>query len=76
MCPLNNDLRQAVAAQWAIRTHANLVARAVVNDCWVIAADVCGAQAGHAYLIASVAARQRHQTTASKRHSRPPDVIG
>jgi predicted amidohydrolase len=41
-CPLNNDLRPQVAAEWATRTRSNLIARAVENDCWVIAADVCG----------------------------------
>lgn len=32
-CPLNNDLRPQVAAEWATRTRSNLVARAVENDC-------------------------------------------
>ncbi len=41
-CPLNNDLSPEVAAEWATRTRSNLIARAVENDCWVIAADVCG----------------------------------
>lgn len=41
-CPLNNDLRPKVAAEWATRTRSNLIARAVENDCRVIAADVCG----------------------------------
>ncbi len=42
VCPLNNDLRPEVATHWATRTRSNLIARAVENDCWVIAADVCG----------------------------------
>jgi predicted amidohydrolase len=53
VCPLNNDLRADVARKWAARTHANLVARAVENDCWVIAADVCGAEDGRVGIGAS-----------------------
>lgn len=41
-CPLNNDLPEEVALRWATRTRANLIARAVENDCFVIAADVSG----------------------------------
>lgn len=41
-CPLNNDLPENVTSRWATRTRANLIARAVENDCFVIAADVSG----------------------------------
>ncbi|MGN9841587.1 carbon-nitrogen hydrolase family protein [Nonomuraea sp. H19] len=46
VCPLNNDLPAAVARGWAIRTRSTLIARAVENDCWVIAADVAGTAGG------------------------------
>ena len=46
VCPLNNGLPERTARRWIARTHANLVARAVENDCWVIVADVCGAKDG------------------------------
>jgi predicted amidohydrolase len=46
VCPLNNGLPHDVAARWVTRTHANLVSRAVENECWVVAADVCGAASG------------------------------
>lgn len=42
VCPLNNDLPVEVSRRWATRTRSTLVARAVENDCWVIAADVRG----------------------------------
>ncbi|GAA3245006.1 carbon-nitrogen hydrolase family protein [Nonomuraea helvata] len=42
VCPLNNDLPAEVTRGWAVRTRSTLVARAVENDCWVIAADVAG----------------------------------
>ncbi|MEV4167483.1 carbon-nitrogen hydrolase family protein [Nonomuraea dietziae] len=45
-CPLNNDLPVEVARRWRVRTRSALIARAVENDCWVIAADVCGRAEG------------------------------
>ncbi|MGP3965199.1 carbon-nitrogen hydrolase family protein [Nonomuraea sp. 3N208] len=39
-CPLNNDLHADVARRWRVRSRSNLIARAVENDCWMIAADV------------------------------------
>ncbi|MET9248214.1 carbon-nitrogen hydrolase family protein [Nonomuraea sp. NPDC003709] len=47
-CPLNNDLPVDVTRGWAVRTRSTLVARAVENDCWVIAADVAGTAGGRA----------------------------
>jgi len=41
-CCLNNDLPAQVAERWVSRTRATLIARAVENDCWVVAADVAG----------------------------------
>ncbi|MEU4233267.1 carbon-nitrogen hydrolase family protein [Nonomuraea sp. NPDC026600] len=45
-CPLNNDLPVEVTRGWRVRTRSALIARAVENDCWVIAADVCGRAEG------------------------------
>ncbi|MFI6742087.1 carbon-nitrogen hydrolase family protein [Nonomuraea sp. NPDC050451] len=45
-CPLNNDLPVDVTRGWAVRTRSTLIARAVENDCWVIAADVAGTAGG------------------------------
>ncbi|WP_188195390.1 carbon-nitrogen hydrolase family protein [Nonomuraea sp. SYSU D8015] len=45
-CPLNNDLPADVTRRWRIRSRSTLVARAVENDCWVIAADVAGTADG------------------------------
>lgn len=45
-CPLNNDLPVEVTRGWAVRTRSTLIARAVENDCWVIAADVSGTAGG------------------------------
>lgn len=46
VCPLNNDLPVEVTRGWRVRTRSALIARAVENDCWVIAADVCGRAEG------------------------------
>ncbi|MGV9302936.1 carbon-nitrogen hydrolase family protein [Nonomuraea sp. NPDC003727] len=46
VCPLNNDLPMEVTRDWKVRTRSALIARAVENDCWVIAADVCGRAEG------------------------------
>jgi predicted amidohydrolase len=42
VCCLNNDLPAHVTDRWVTRTRATLIARAVENDCWVVAADVAG----------------------------------
>lgn len=57
VCPLNNDLRREVAPEWVIRTRSNLIARAVENDCWVIAADVSGQTFSRVGLAASAIIR-------------------
>lgn len=41
-CPLNNDLPADVTRRWKVRSRTTFIARAVENDCWVIAADVAG----------------------------------
>lgn len=57
VCPLNNDLRREVTPEWVIRTRSNLIARAVENDCWVIAADVSGQTSTRVGLAASAIIR-------------------
>ncbi|RVX46985.1 putative amidohydrolase [Nonomuraea polychroma] len=47
VCPLNNDLPADVTRRWRARSCATLIARAVENDCWVIAADVAGTAGEH-----------------------------
>ena len=53
LCPLNNDMSVAHAAQWREPTYAALSARARETGCWVVSADVAGEGPGRRALAAT-----------------------
>lgn len=68
LCPLNNDMSEAHAAQWEEPTHAALRMRARETGCWVVSADVVGVRPGRRALGATRIVSPTGQTLAKAEH--------
>lgn len=75
VCPLNNDLPPDVTRGWLSRSRSALIARAVENDCWVIAADVAGTAPGREGIGATCVIAPDGRVVAEPDRSAAPELV-